>query len=84
MTETVIPRLWEGVGADGPDEFWDRAVEVAAPGAEPDAIRRAAPRRAYLTHMNHDLGHAATNARLPEPVQLAYDGLVLDVGVDVE
>jgi phosphoribosyl 1,2-cyclic phosphate phosphodiesterase len=49
-----------------------------------DAIARAAPRRAYLTHMNHDLGHAATNARLPPGVELSYDGLVLDVAVDVE
>ncbi len=38
----------------------------------------------YLTHMTHDLGHAATNARLPAGVELAYDGLVLDVAVDVE
>jgi hypothetical protein len=33
--------------------------------------------------MTHDLGHAATSARLPEGVELAYDGLVLDVRVDV-
>jgi phosphoribosyl 1,2-cyclic phosphate phosphodiesterase len=49
-----------------------------------EAIARIAPRRAYLTHMSHDLGHAATNARLPRGVELAYDGLVLDVEVDVE
>jgi phosphoribosyl 1,2-cyclic phosphate phosphodiesterase len=48
------------------------------------AIERASPRRAYLTHMNHDLGHAATSARLPAGVELSYDGLVLDVAVDVE
>ena len=47
-----------------------------------EAIARIAPRRAYLTHMAHDLGHAATNARLPGGVELAYDGLVLDVDVD--
>ena len=46
-----------------------------------DAIARIAPRRAYLTHMSHDLGHAETNARLPAGVELAYDGLVLDVAV---
>ena len=34
--------------------------------------------------MTHDLGHAATTARLPAGVELAYDGLVLDVSVDVE
>lgn len=47
-----------------------------------EAIARIAPRRAYLTHMNHDLGHAETNARLPAGVELAYDGLVLDASVD--
>jgi phosphoribosyl 1,2-cyclic phosphate phosphodiesterase len=47
-------------------------------------IARIKPRRAYMTHMSHDLGHAATSARLPAGVQLAYDGLVLDVPVDVE
>ena len=49
-----------------------------------DAIARIGPRRAFLTHMNHDLGHAVTNARLPAGIELAYDGLVLDVAVDVE
>jgi hypothetical protein len=29
--------------------------------------------------MCHDLGHAATSARLPERVELAYDGLVITV-----
>jgi phosphoribosyl 1,2-cyclic phosphate phosphodiesterase len=47
-----------------------------------DAIARIAPRRAWLTHMSHDLGHEATNARLPQGVELAYDGLVFDVKVD--
>jgi phosphoribosyl 1,2-cyclic phosphate phosphodiesterase len=49
-----------------------------------EVIARLAPRRALLTHMTHDLGHAATNARLPAGVELAYDGLVLEVAVDVE
>jgi phosphoribosyl 1,2-cyclic phosphate phosphodiesterase len=47
-----------------------------------EAISRIAPQRAYLTHMSHNLGHAATNARLPAGVELAYDGLVLDAWVD--
>jgi hypothetical protein len=29
--------------------------------------------------MSHDLPHAATNARLPAGVELAYDGLVVDI-----
>jgi phosphoribosyl 1,2-cyclic phosphate phosphodiesterase len=48
-----------------------------------EIVARLAPRRAYFTHMAHDVGHAATNARLPAGVELAYDGLVLDVEVDV-
>jgi len=47
-----------------------------------DAIARIAPRHAYLTHICHDLPHAATNARLPEGVELAWDGLVIDTVVD--
>jgi phosphoribosyl 1,2-cyclic phosphate phosphodiesterase len=47
-------------------------------------IEKVGPRRGLLTHMTHDLGHAATSARLPAGVELAYDGLVLDVDVDVE
>jgi phosphoribosyl 1,2-cyclic phosphate phosphodiesterase len=47
-----------------------------------EAIARIAPRRAYLTHMGHDLGHVATNARLPAGVELAYDGLALDARVE--
>jgi phosphoribosyl 1,2-cyclic phosphate phosphodiesterase len=47
-----------------------------------DAAARIAPARTYFTHMTHDLGHAETCARLPAGVELAYDGLVLDVEVD--
>jgi phosphoribosyl 1,2-cyclic phosphate phosphodiesterase len=44
------------------------------------ATERIGPRRAYFTHMCHDLGHAATCARLPSGMELAYDGLKLRVG----
>ena len=47
-----------------------------------EAIARIGPRRAFLTHMNHELAHAETNARLPAGIELAYDGLVLDATVD--
>ena len=47
-------------------------------------VERLRPRRTYFTHMTHDLGHAATEARLPGDVRLAYDGLRLEVDVDVE
>jgi phosphoribosyl 1,2-cyclic phosphate phosphodiesterase len=47
-----------------------------------DAIACLRPKRAFLTHMSHDLGHEATSRRLPPGVELAYDGLVLDVDVE--
>jgi phosphoribosyl 1,2-cyclic phosphate phosphodiesterase len=42
-----------------------------------EVIERTKPRRAYLTHVSHHLDYAATNARLPSGVELAYDGLRL-------
>ena len=42
-------------------------------------VERLGPRQAYFTHMCHDLPHAATCARLPAGVELAYDGLTFDV-----
>lgn len=41
------------------------------------AAARIGARQTYLTHMCHDLGHAATCAALPAGVTLAYDGLRL-------
>jgi phosphoribosyl 1,2-cyclic phosphate phosphodiesterase len=42
-------------------------------------VSRLEPERAYFTHICHELPHAATCARLPAGVQLAYDGLVLEI-----
>jgi phosphoribosyl 1,2-cyclic phosphate phosphodiesterase len=36
------------------------------------------PKRAFFTHICHDLPHEATNAKLPLNVRLAYDGLKLE------
>lgn len=44
-----------------------------------DVVARMAPSRAYFTHICHDLPHAATCARLPAGVELAYDGQVLEI-----
>jgi len=44
----------------------DQALEV---------IDRVRPRRSYFTHVSHTLEYHATNARLPDGVELAYDGL---------
>ena len=37
-------------------------------------VEELKPRRAYFTHMSHDLDHEATNAKLPPHIRLAYDG----------
>jgi len=44
-----------------------------------DVIADLAPRRAYLTHLCHEVGHVAVESRLPPGVRLAYDGLALEV-----
>jgi phosphoribosyl 1,2-cyclic phosphate phosphodiesterase len=44
-----------------------------------DVVARLRPARTLFTHICHDLPHAATCARLPGGVELAYDGQVLDV-----
>jgi phosphoribosyl 1,2-cyclic phosphate phosphodiesterase len=49
-------------------------------------IEKLKPRRAWFTHIAHDLGHAETNDRLAKMgfphVQLAYDDLQFEVRVD--
>jgi riboflavin kinase/FMN adenylyltransferase len=49
-------------------------------------IQQLKPRRAWFTHIAHDLPHAATNERLLRMgfphVQLAYDGLEFEVQLD--
>jgi phosphoribosyl 1,2-cyclic phosphate phosphodiesterase len=42
-------------------------------------VERLAPRRTYFTHICHDLPHAATNASLPPGVELAWDGLQVEL-----
>jgi len=41
-------------------------------------VEQIKPKRAFFTHMSHDLDHATTDAMLPSHVRLAYDGLKLD------
>jgi len=49
-------------------------------------IQKLKPRRAWFTHIAHDLPHVETNERLAKlgfpQVQLAYDGLQFEVRVD--
>jgi riboflavin kinase/FMN adenylyltransferase len=49
-------------------------------------VKKLSPRRAWFTHIAHDLPHAETNERLRHlgysNVHLAYDGLQIEVNVD--
>lgn len=48
----------------------DEALEV---------VSRFKPKRAVLTHMAHTLEYSEVSAKLPEGVELAYDGMVLEL-----
>jgi phosphoribosyl 1,2-cyclic phosphate phosphodiesterase len=41
--------------------------------------QRIGAKRTVLTHLSHEAPHDAVSTRLPEGVELAYDGLTLDV-----
>ena len=41
-------------------------------------VERVKPKRAFFTHICHDLAHEATNATLPPHVRLSYDGMKLE------
>jgi len=50
-----------------PTHLWlDKALEY---------IEKIKPRRAYLTHIAHDVKHERDSSRLPSGVEWAYDGL---------
>jgi phosphoribosyl 1,2-cyclic phosphate phosphodiesterase len=41
-------------------------------------VERLKPRRAFFTHMCHDISHQTAESRLPAHVRLAYDGLRIE------
>lgn len=41
-------------------------------------VERVKPKRAFFTHICHDLPHEETNRSLPSNVQLSYDGMKLE------
>jgi riboflavin kinase/FMN adenylyltransferase len=51
-------------------------------------VERLKPKRAWFTHVAHDLAHAATNERLRKQgysnVELAYDGLKLEIATTTD
>ncbi|MFO7852968.1 MAG: MBL fold metallo-hydrolase [Bacteroidota bacterium] len=43
-------------------------------------IKEISPRKAYITHISHQMGlHSDVSKELPPDIELAYDGLVLDI-----
>lgn len=44
-----------------------------------EIIRDLKPERAYLTHLSHDVCHSEMSETLPDGIELAYDGLVVEV-----
>lgn len=44
-----------------------------------EAARRIAAGKTYLIHLTHDYDHDIFNPTLPERIELAYDGLVVEV-----
>ena len=57
-----------------------RATDVTKEEDCKQLIDKVGPAKAFLTHMSHEIGlHAEAEARLPEGVYLAYDGLSIDI-----
>jgi len=44
-----------------------------------DAVARAGARKAWLTHLGHENEHSALQAGLPAGVEVAWDGLRIDL-----
>ena len=65
----VLNALW--LGSPHPTHFnVEEAAEVAADVAAP---------RTYLTHLTHKVGYRELSAWLPDGIEPAYDGLVVEV-----
>lgn len=46
-------------------------------------VEKLGARQAFFTHMSHDLGHAATEAKLPPHIRLLYDGQQIPFHLDL-
>jgi riboflavin kinase/FMN adenylyltransferase len=44
--------------------------------------RRIGAKHTWLTHIAHELGHEDTNAKLPENIRMAYDGLSFPIDLE--
>ena len=47
-------------------------------------VEKIAPKRAFFTHISHDLDHTSINADLPPHIRLAHDGLQLHFNIAPE
>jgi len=47
-----------------------------------EVVHEVGARRAWFTHISHDLAHEETNARLPQNVRMGYDGLTFEVTLE--
>lgn len=57
--------------APHPNHFhFEKALEVA---------KELGAKKTYLTHLSHDYDHDITNSQLPEGIELAWDGLRIDI-----
>jgi phosphoribosyl 1,2-cyclic phosphate phosphodiesterase len=45
-------------------------------------VQQLLPKRAFFTHISHDLPHERTEEMLPPHVRLAYDGMSITIGDD--
>ena len=79
----IPPSSWpllEGVSTLVLDALRDRPHDTHFNVAQAlDVVARLRPERAFFTHIAHDLAHEATCARLPDGVELAYDGQMLEI-----
>jgi phosphoribosyl 1,2-cyclic phosphate phosphodiesterase len=70
--------LLEGVEVVVIDALRERAHPSHANVAEATAwVDKIGARRAWFTHMSHEILHAEVEATLPAHIRLAYDGLVI-------
>lgn len=44
-----------------------------------EVVEQLRPSQTYLTHLTHEVDHASVNAVLPSGVELAYDGLTVEL-----
>jgi phosphoribosyl 1,2-cyclic phosphate phosphodiesterase len=58
---------------------WEPHATHFSIGQSVEIARAVQARRTLLTHICHRLEHEATNAMLPAGVELAYDGMVVEV-----